>query len=139
MNQTDPVPATTASGDSSLALAHVIYGLHALSALAGLTSAAFVITAFLSGWPSIIAVILNYLKRGDVRGTWLDSHFGWQIRTFWFALLWLLVAWSLAFTLIGIPAALLLMLGVGLWIVYRIARGWLALLDRKPMPTASAG
>ena len=49
---------------------------------------ATVVGAFLTGWPSIIAVILNYVKRGDVRGTWLESHFRWQIRTFWFGLLW---------------------------------------------------
>lgn len=124
--------------DSLVTLAHVMYGLHAFSALAGLTSAAFVVTAFLTGWPSIIAVILNYVKRSETRGTWLDSHFGWQIRTFWFALLWLVIAGLLAATLIGIPAAIVLMLGTGLWVMYRIVRGWLALLDNKPMP-ASAG
>ncbi|NTV94123.1 MAG: hypothetical protein HGA75_01740 [Thiobacillus sp.] len=141
MTQTLPLPDAPGrpDPDSSLALTHVIYGLHALSALAGVTSAAFVLTAFLSGWPSIIAVILNYLKRGDVRGTWLDSHFSWQIRTFWFALLWLAVAGSMFFTLIGIPAAILLMVGVGIWIVYRIVRGWLALLDHRPMAMASTG
>lgn len=143
MTQIAPVPTPAEPmpprADSSLTLTHVIYGLHALSALAGVTSAAFVITAFLSGWPSIIAVILNYAKRGDVRGTWLESHFSWQIRTFWFALLWLILAGALAFTLIGIPAAILLMVGVGVWIVYRIVRGWLALLDDKPMPMASTG
>ena len=54
-------------------------------------SPAMIVTAFLTGWPSIIAVILNYVKRSEVRGTWLDSHFSWQIRTFWFALLWLAI------------------------------------------------
>ena len=76
--------------ESLVTLTHVIYALHAFSALSGLLSPALILTAFLSGWPSIIAVILNYVKRSDVRGTWLDSHFGWQIRTFWFALLWLI-------------------------------------------------
>lgn len=123
--------------DSLVTLTHVMYGLHAFSALAGLTSAAFVVTAFLSGWPSIIAVILNYVKRGEARGTWLDSHFGWQFRTFWFALLWLVIAWLLAVTLIGIPAAIVLMLGTGIWVVYRIVRGWLALLNNKAMPTST--
>ena len=52
---------------------------------------AAVVTAFLTGWPSIIAVILNYVKRGDVRGTWLESHFRWQIRTFWYGLLWVVL------------------------------------------------
>lgn len=120
--------------EGMLTLTHVIYALHAFSALAGLTSAAFVVTAFLSGWPSIIAVILNYLKRGQARGTWLEGHFRWQIRTFWFALLWLAVAWLLAITLIGLPAAFLLLLATGLWVIYRIARGWLALAGRESMP-----
>jgi uncharacterized membrane protein len=123
--------------DSLVTLAHVMYGLHAFSALAGLTSAAFVVTAFLTGWPSIIAVILNYVKRSDTRGTWLDSHFGWQIRTFWFALLWLVIAGLLAVTVIGIPAAIVLMLGTGLWVGYRIVRGWLALLNNQAMPSSA--
>src|SRR6185295_1134601 len=74
-----------------ITLAHVIYALHAFSAFTGLASSVLIVTTFLTGWPSIIAVILNYAKRSEVRGTWLDSHFGWQIRTFWFALLWLVV------------------------------------------------
>lgn len=139
-NMTPPAniePRTEAIDDplqGMITLTHVIYGLHALSALAGLTSAAFIVTAFLSGWPSIIAVILNYLKRGEVRGTWLESHFRWQIRTFWYTLLWFVCAGLLAVTLIGIPAALLLMLGAGIWVIYRIARGWLSLSERKAMP-----
>lgn len=64
---------------------HVIYALHTFSALTGLASSVLVLTAFFTGWPSIIAVVLNYAKRSEVRGTWLDSHFGWQIRTFWYA------------------------------------------------------
>ncbi len=135
--QPDPsAEGTPDRSDDMLTLTHVIYGLHAFSALAGLTSAAFVVTAFLSGWPSIVAVIINYLKRGKVRGTWLESHFRWQIRTFWFALLWLVVAGMLAITLIGLPAAILLMLATGIWVIYRILRGWLTLNDRKAMPTA---
>jgi uncharacterized membrane protein len=115
-------------------LAHVIYGLHAFSALTGLLSPAMIVTAFLSGWPSIIAVILNYVKRAEVRGTWLDSHFSWQIRTFWFALLWLALG-ALAFiTVIGIPVAFVLWFATGIWVLYRIIRGWLALLSQKALP-----
>ena len=114
-------------------LTHVMYGLHAFSALTGLVSAAFIVTAFLSGWPSIIAVVLNYMNQGEVRGTWLESHFRWQLRTFWYALLWLLVAVLLAFTLVGIPAAIALVLGVGIWVLYRLARGWSALAAERPM------
>lgn len=122
-----------AAPDSLVTLTHVMYGLHALSALAGIVTPAFVVTAFLTGWPSIIAIIINYVKRGEVRGTWLESHFRWQARTFWFALLWLVVASALMLTMIFIPLAVVLMAAIGLWVVYRIVRGWLALNDRKPV------
>ena len=65
-------------------LTHVIYGLHAAAVVIGVTSSATVAGGFVFGLPSLIAVLLNYLKRSDVRGTWLESHFVWQIRTFWF-------------------------------------------------------
>jgi uncharacterized membrane protein len=115
-------------------LAHVIYGLHAFSALTGMLSPAMIITAFLTGWPSIIAVILNYVKRSDVRGTWLDSHFSWQIRTFWFALLWLTLGAVLFITVVGIPFAIVLWFATGIWVLYRIIRGWLALSAPKELP-----
>jgi uncharacterized membrane protein len=117
-----------------ITLTHVIYALHAFSALTGLVGAVFIVTAFLTGWPSIIAVIINYVKRGDVRGTFLDSHFGWQIRTFWYALLWAVIAMLLVVTIVGLPFAWVLAVVVGLWVLYRIARGWLALLSRQSMP-----
>jgi len=115
-------------------LAHVIYALHAFSALTGMVSAALIVTAFLTGWPSIIAVILNYVKRSEVRGTWLDSHFSWQIRTFWFAALWLLTGAVLFATVIGIPVAFILWIATGIWVLYRIIRGWLALASQKTLP-----
>jgi uncharacterized membrane protein len=121
-------------GSNLVTLTHVVYALHAFSAIVGLTSAAFIVTAFLTGWPSIIAVIINYVKRGDVRGTYLESHFSWQIRTFWWALLWVLLAGLLIVTVIGIPAAWVIAVAAGLWVLYRIARGWLALFSAKPMP-----
>jgi uncharacterized membrane protein len=96
---------------------------------------AMIVTAFLTGWPSIIAVILNYVKRSDVRGTWLDSHFSWQIRTFWFALLWVLIGLVLFVTLVGIPIAYVIWVVTGIWVLYRIIRGWLALVSERPMPT----
>ena len=117
-----------------ITLTHVIYGLHAFSALTGMLSPAMILTAFLSGWPSIIAVILNYVKRSEVRGTWLDSHFSWQIRTFWFALLWLAIGAVLFATVIGIPFAIVLWLATGIWVLYRIIRGWLALTSQKELP-----
>jgi uncharacterized membrane protein len=129
------VPSGLVPREGLITLAHVIYALHAFSALTGLVSAAFVVTAFLTGWPSIIAVILNYVKRSDVRGTWLDSHFSWQIRTFWYALLWVVIAAILFVTLIGIPFAWAIWVITGIWVLYRIIRGWLALVSERPMPT----
>src|SRR3954462_4823451 len=113
----------------------VIYGLHAFSLLTGILGAATVIGAFLVGWPSIIAVIMNYVKRSEARGTWLETHFRWQIRTFWFGLLWVsLCLMFIVMTLgIGILIAWLPLALVGLWFVYRIVRGWLALRDGRPM------
>ncbi|MDO8893342.1 MAG: hypothetical protein Q8K43_01120 [Sulfurimicrobium sp.] len=124
----------SAATESMVTLTFLIYGLHALSAVGGLLSPAFVVTAFLTGWPSIIAVIINYVKRGDVRGSYLETHFRWQIRTFWFALLWVLVAILLAMTFFGIPIAFVIAWIAGLWVLYRIGRGLLRLLDRRPMP-----
>ncbi|HEV8108935.1 MAG TPA: hypothetical protein VGP97_15565 [Burkholderiales bacterium] len=128
-------PSGLVPREGPVTLTHVIYALHAFSALTGLVSAAFVVTAFLTGWPSIIAVIINYVKRSDVRGTWLDSHFSWQIRTFWFAALWVLVAVILFVTLVGIPFAWAIWVITGIWVLYRIIRGWLALASDKAMPT----
>jgi uncharacterized membrane protein len=112
-----------------------IYALHAFGLLTGILGAATVVGAFLTGWPSIIAVILNYVKRSEVRGTWLESHFRWQIRTFWYGLLWVgLCVLFIVLTLgIGIIVAWLPLAIVGLWFVYRVARGWLALRDGRAM------
>jgi uncharacterized membrane protein len=113
----------------------MIYALHAFSLLTGIVGVATVVGAFLTGWPSIIAVILNYVKRGEARGTWLESHFRWQIRTFWFGLLWIVLC--LCFVIVtfgvGIIVAWLPMMLVGLWFIYRIARGWLALNEGRQM------
>ena len=116
-------------------LTHVIYALHAVSLLIGIVTAATIVGAFLFSWPSIIAVILNYAKRGEVRGTWLESHFRWQIRTFWFGALWvgLCVLYVIATLGIGIFIAWIPLGVVGLWFIYRIATGWLRLQDHRPM------
>jgi uncharacterized membrane protein len=119
--------------DGLVTLTHVIYALHAFTVLTGIVTSVAIVTAFLTGWPSIIAVILNYIKRSEVRGTYLESHFSWQIRTFWFALLWVVVAFVLFLTLVGIPVAIGLWLITGIWVLYRIARGWMTLSSRRPM------
>ncbi len=116
---------------SLVTLTHIIYGLHAFSAVMGVISSAAVVTAFLTGWPSILAVLLNYARRRDTRGTYLESHFRWQIRTFWFALLWVALAALLFVTIIGIPVAWLVVVFTGVWVLYRIIRGWLLLNDGR--------
>jgi len=120
---------------SLVTLTHVICGLHAFSLLTGIVGAATVVGAFLTGRPSIIAVVINYVKRGETRGTWLESHFRWQIRTFWFGVLWVgLCLLFVVLTLgIGILIAWIPLAVVSLWFIYRIGRGWLALVDRRPM------
>jgi uncharacterized membrane protein len=131
-----PLPHDNAAPPPSLIrVTHIIYALHALSLVTGIVGAATVVGAFLTGWPSIVAVILNYVKRGEARGTLLESHFRWQIRTFWYGLLWVaLCALFIVVTLgIGIIIAWLPLAFVGLWFIYRVGRGWLALNDRRPM------
>jgi uncharacterized membrane protein len=130
------LPETTAvpqPRSGLVTLAHAIYGLHSLSVLIGVTTAASVVGVFVFGWPSILAVILNYVKRGEVRGTWLESHFRWQIRTFWFALLWYALAGLLILSIVGIPLGWGVLVAAGIWVVYRVIRGWLALNDARPM------
>lgn len=97
-------------------LTAVIYALYAVSLFMGISA--------------IVAVVLNYIKREDAQGTWLESHFRWQISTFWWSLLWLIVGAITWIILIG-----WLVWGVaGIWFIYRIAKGWLNLNDNRPMP-----
>jgi len=129
------VTATAEPRESLIKLTHVIYALHAFSLVTGIVGTATVVGAFLTGWPSIIAVIVNYVKRSEVRGTWLETHFRWQIRTFWFGLLWVtLCGLFIVATLgLGLLIAWLPLTLVGLWFIYRIVRGWLRLVDHQPM------
>jgi uncharacterized membrane protein len=118
---------------SVLSVAHLVYALHTLAIVIGIVGAATVIVSFVSGLPSIVAVILNYVKRGDARGTWIASHYRWQIRTFWFTLLWALIGWVLVITIIGMVVGVPVLIALTLWLIYRIGRGWLRLRDRRPM------
>ncbi len=129
--------ATAEPRESLIKLTHVIYALHAFSLVTGIVGTATVVGAFLTGWPSIIAVIVNYVKRSEVRGTWLETHFRWQIRTFWFGLLWVTLCglFVVATLGIGLLIAWLPLMLVGLWFIYRIGRGWLRLTDRGRMYT----
>lgn len=101
--------------------------------LSGTVTVAFVFSA-----PSILAVIINYIFRSDASGTWLESHFSWQIRTFWYALLWLvvlyLVSLPLVFFGIGIFVFIAGMLVLGIWVAWRILSGWRRLASHREMP-----
>jgi uncharacterized membrane protein len=98
-------------------LATVVYALQAAGFFVGLT------------W--IVAVVLNYVKRDEVRGTWLESHFAWQIRTFWWGLLWAVVGGILVLVVVGFAV----LFADAVWIIYRIVKGWLNLSENKPVGT----
>ena len=85
--------------------------------------------AYFTGLTALVGVIVNYVKLDDVRGSWLESHFRWQIRTFWWALLWFGIAALLWLVFVGMIVAG----AAGIWVIYRIVKGWLNLYDRRPM------
>jgi uncharacterized membrane protein len=102
-----------------------------LKALKNVTALVYALQAasFLVGITWLAAVIVNYVKKEDVAGTWLESHFRWQIRTFWFGLLWAVIGCILAFVVIGFAV----LLADAVWVIYRIIKGWLNLNENKPM------
>jgi uncharacterized membrane protein len=102
------------SGETKIT--HIIYALNALGFLTG-------------GLTSIAAIIMNYVKRDDVKGTFLESHFNWQIRTFWWSLLWAVIGFVTMVILVGF----VILAADCIWVIYRIIKGWLALNENKPI------
>jgi uncharacterized membrane protein len=100
---------------SAKSVTTLIYALYAASFLVGITA--------------IVAIVMNYIKKDDVAGTFLESHFRWQIRTFWFGLLWSVVGIVLMVVLVGWAV----LFANTVWMIYRIVKGWLRLNDNKPM------
>ena len=96
----------------------VIYALYAVSILVG-------------GITAIVAIVMNYVKKDDVVGTFLESHFRWQIRTFWYGLLWSVLGVITFLVVIG----WFVLFANAVWIIYRIVKGWLRLNDNKAMYT----
>jgi uncharacterized membrane protein len=138
MDSTDDKPTPRAPSEGLVHYAHMIYALHALAVLTGVLTTSTIAGRFLFGLPSIVAVILNYARRDEVRGSWLETHFEWQIHTFWYALLWvcvtLLVSAPLVVIYVGVLLAIAGLGAVGLWVAYRVVRGWLALHAGQAMP-----
>ena len=134
---TDRSPSRDA-GTSLVTWLNVTYALHALGLAIGAFGAATVVGSFVFGWPSIVAVVINYVKRAEARGTWLESHVAWQIRTFWFALLWACVigitGFIFAIVLVGFAIWAVGLFALGSWAIYRITRGWLALQGGRAVP-----
>src|ERR1700757_5484905 len=128
-----PPAAVVAVDESLLTYTHVMYALHSVAVLIGITTFHTIVGSFIGGLPSIVAVVINYARRSATRGTYLESHFRWRIRTFWYAVLWAFVAMFLTMTIIGALIGLPGLLALAIWIIYRVARGWLALRDRRPM------
>jgi uncharacterized membrane protein len=136
-NLSSGAAGVTVVDEGLITYTHAIYALHALAVLIGITTAASIVFSFVCGIPSIVAVVMNYARRAATYGTFLESHFRWQINTFWYALLWALIIWavSLPFVVVLIGFVMLYagFVALGVWIIYRVARGWLALRDRRPM------
>jgi uncharacterized membrane protein len=110
---------TVYQGEEPRTLTHVMYALHT-------------ITWFSGGIFSVIAIVINLVKSGDLPDDFYRSHWRWQARTFWFALLWFVVT-SPLFLLLFLPGAIAWFV-IGLWYLYRCLRGWIAFNDRRPMP-----
>jgi uncharacterized membrane protein len=136
-NLSSGAAGVTVVDEGLITYTHAIYALHALAVLIGITTAASIVGSFVCGIPSIVAVIMNYARRSATRGSFLESHFRWQIRTFWFAFMWALLIWAvslpLVVVLVGFATLYAGFVALGIWIIYRVARGWLALRDRRPM------
>lgn len=107
------------------------FGQTVHSSLVALTQIVYILQAlgYLTGLSYIAAVIINYVKIDDVRGTWLESHFRWQIRTFWYSMLWYSLGVLTIIIFIGYP----ILVFTTFWVLYRIIKGWLNLYDNKPM------
>ena len=114
---TEPLTIENTARDLSLEKnwTTAVYALQALAIILGITY--------------LVAVIINYIKIDDVRGTWLESHFRWQIRTFWYSVLWAVIGGVTVFIFVGF-----IILGVAsVWVIYRVIKGWMRLSENKPM------
>lgn len=129
---------TKTPSSSIVTIAKLVYILHGISIAIGIATGASILSAFLFGWPSLAAVVLNYVLRNEARYTYVESHFKWQVRTFWYAMLWALIvaAIGLIFSpiLIGFAVWSVGFVIMSVWVAYRIIRGWIRLVATEEMP-----
>jgi uncharacterized membrane protein len=125
-------PTPTSSVPVSATL--LVYILFALAAVIALVGHGMMVGAPLLTLIGVVAVIIAYVKRDDARGTWTESHLNWLIRTFWWSLLWNVLGWIVAVTVIGIPVAIAIWVITTIWVIYRLIRGYLYFKDSKPTP-----
>jgi len=134
-----PMPATAGVPSASLvSTTLLVYVLFGVAAVVGLASSGFPLVAPLMGLIGIIALVLAYVKRSEAAGTWLQSHYRWLIRTFWFSFFWGMVGGlvlvTLGLILIGIPIAFGIWIATTIWVIYRLLRGYVLFNDSKPIP-----
>ena len=111
--------------DWHVTLSHAMYLAHLVGlAIGAFSSAATMIGALVVSWFSVLAVLLNYFFRGDVDGTWLQSHFAWQRSTFWRCFVALIIAYGLYLIVVGFILNVVFFPLVGLWATWRLRRGW---------------
>jgi uncharacterized membrane protein len=131
-------PVATMPSSSLISTTLLVYALFGIAAVAGLVSSGFPLIAPLTGIVGIIGIILAYVKRGDAAGTWLESHYRWLIRTFWFSFLWgaigAVIFVLLAIILIGLVVGYAIWVATTIWVIYRLLRGYVLFNQSKPVP-----
>ena len=130
-----PVPNSgAAAGEPPISAGLLAYALFATAAVVALASSGFPVIAPFLGLVGIAGLIVAYVKRDDARGTWVASHLTWLIRTFWYSLMWGVVGWLFAVTIIGLLLAIPIWVAASIWVIYRVIRGYLLFKDSKPIP-----
>jgi uncharacterized membrane protein len=108
----------TSPEDGLKKLAMLVYALQAASLFTGS------LTLF-------AGIIINYVRMDDVKGSWIESHFRWQKKTFWYSLVWMVIGGVTVIFLVG----WVVLLGVSIWMIYRVVKGWVYLSENRPMPS----
>jgi uncharacterized membrane protein len=131
-------PASAVPSPSLISMTLLVYALFGVAAVVGLVSSGFPLIAPLTGIVGIVAIILAYVKRGEATGTWLESHYRWLIRTFWFSLLWgaigAVIFVLLLIIVIGVFIGYLIWVATTIWVLYRLVRGYMLFNESKPIP-----